>query len=93
MHHDDGFYKALHRPATPALSNSLSCSVGAMSNNCEVQKLEREFMEKGLQNLLSNSPVKSYPTQVQRQVEVCSKPGKDKHKFALTWSDEGHKAS
>ena len=38
------------------------CSVGAMSNNFEVQELVREFRERGLQNLLSNLPVQSYST-------------------------------
>ena len=42
------------------------CSVGATSNNCEVQELVREFRERGLQNLLSNLPVQSYSTWVQR---------------------------
>ena len=88
-----GFYKSLHRPATPALSTSLSCSVGTMSNNCEVQELVREFKERGLQNLLSNSPVQSYPTKVQRKAEVCSKSDEERKKFALMWSDERHKAS
>ena len=87
------FYKTLHQLVTLALSTSLSCSVGTMSNNCEVQKLVQEFKERGLQNLLRNSPVQSYPTKVQRQAEVFSKPGEFKHKFALTWSDERHKAS
>ena len=38
------------------------CSTRAMSNNCEVQELVREFRERGLQNLLSNPPVQSYST-------------------------------
>ena len=88
-----GFYKTLHRPVTPALRISLSCSVGTMSNNCEVQKLVREFKERGLQNLLSSSPVQSYPTKVQRKAEVFSKPDEGRQEFALTWSDERHKAS
>ena len=64
-----------------------------MSNNCEVQELVREFRERGLQNLLSNLPVHSYSVQVHRKAEVCSKPGEGRHKFALTWSHEGHKTS
>ena len=88
-----GFYKTLHRPATPALSTCLSCSVGTMSNNCEVQELVRDFKERGLQNLLSNSLVQSYPTKVQRKAEVCSNLDEGRQKFALTRSDERHKAS
>ena len=88
-----GFYKTIHQPATPALSISLSCSVGTMSNNCEVQKLVREFKERGLQNLLHNSPVQSYPAKVQRKEEVCSKLDEGRQKFTLTRSDERHKAS
>ena len=88
-----GFYKTLHRPATLTLSISLSCSVGTMSNNCEVQELVREFKERRLQNLLSNSPVQSYPTKVQRKEEVRSNLGEGRQKFSLTWSDERHKAS
>ena len=88
-----GFYKKLHRPVTPALSTYLSCSVGTMSNNCEVQELVREFKERGLQNLLSNSPVQSYPTKVQRKEEFCSNSDEGRQKFTLTRSDERHKAS
>ena len=88
-----GFYKTLHQPVTPELSTSFSCSVGTMSNNCEVQDLVREFKERGLQNILSNFLVQSYPTKVQRKAEVCSNSDEGRQKFALTWSDERHKAS
>ena len=88
-----GFYKTLHQPTTPALSTSLSFSVGTMSNDYEVQELIREFKERGLQKLQSNSPVQSYPTKVQRKAEVCSNLDEGRQKFALTWSDERHKAS
>ena len=64
-----------------------------MSENYEVQKLVREFKERGLQNLMSKSPVQSYPTKVQRKAEVCSNSDKGRQKFALTRSDERHKAS
>ena len=38
------------------------CSARAMSNNCAVQQLVREFRERGLQNILSNPPGQSYST-------------------------------
>ena len=51
-----GFYKNTPRPANFALHIFLSVTVESMSADREVQELLREFRERGLQNLMRNTP-------------------------------------